>query len=79
MVLLIYQLTNGVEDSSIDGGKKRHSLKVENYVLFRALLKTVAQEGSLSDSSEKLFQRRKGVARIYRRFFFFFFPENKTK
>ena len=45
-----------------------HNIKVENYVLFRALLRTVAQEGSLSDSSEGLFQRGKWEARIHRSF-----------
>ena len=33
-----------------------------------ALLRTIAQEGSLSDSSEGLFQRDKQGARIYRSF-----------
>jgi len=43
-----------------------HNLNVENYILFRTLLRTIAQEGSLSYSSEGLFQRGKGGARLYK-------------
>ena len=43
-----------------------HNLNGENYILFRTLLRTIAQEGSLSYSSEGLFQRGKGGARLYK-------------
>ena len=45
-----------------------HNLKVENYVLFGTLLRTIVWEGSLSDSSEGLLQRGDGGARRYRNF-----------
>ena len=49
-------------------GKKKHDLKVENYVLFGSLLRTIAWDDSLSGSFEGLFQRGKGGHRIYRSF-----------
>ena len=45
-----------------------HNLKVENYVLFRELTEDYSPEDSLSGSSEELFQRGKGGARIYTSF-----------
>ena len=42
--------------------KKMHNRKVENYILFGS------PEGRLSDSSEGQLLRRKGGARVYRRF-----------
>ena len=47
-----------------------HNLKAENYVSFEDL----SPRYSLSDSSQGLFQRVKGGARIYRSF-----AEKKTK
>jgi len=42
--------------------------KVNNYVVFSGLIKDLSSEYSLSDSSEKLFQRGKGEIRICRSF-----------
>ena len=44
--------------------KKKHSLKVESYVLFDDLTEDCSLGFSLSDSSEKLLQRDKGGPRI---------------
>ena len=44
--------------------KKRHNLKVENYVLFGVLTEDLNLRDGLLDSSEELFQRGKEVARI---------------
>ena len=44
--------------------KKMHNLKVENYVLFSGHTEDWGQEDSLSDSSEGLFWRCNGGARI---------------
>ena len=44
--------------------KKKHNLKVENYVLFGGLAKDLRLEGSLSDNSEGLLQRGEGGADI---------------
>lgn len=46
--------------------KEMHNLKVVNCVLFGGLSEDPSLEGSLSDSSEGLFQRDKGGAGIYR-------------
>ena len=48
--------------------KKRHNLKVENYVLFGGLPEDLSTGDSLSDTSERLLQRDKEGARIYRSF-----------
>ena len=49
--------------------KKKHNLKVENYVLFDGQNWELKPTGcSLSDSSEGLLQRGKGGARIFRSF-----------
>ena len=42
--------------------------KVNNYVLFSGLTEDLSSEYSLSESSEKLFQRGKGETRICRSF-----------
>ena len=42
-----------------------HNLKVENYVLFSRHAEDLSLRDSLLDSSEGLFQRGKGRARIY--------------
>ena len=49
--------------------EKMHNLKVENYVLFRGHTKDLSPGDGLSDSSEGLFQRGKGGARIHRSFY----------
>ena len=46
--------------------KKKHNLKVENYVLFGGHTEDVSPGDSLSDSSEGLFWTGKGTATIYR-------------
>ena len=46
--------------------KKMHNLKVENYVLFGDITENCRPDSS--DSSEELFQRGKGGARIHRSF-----------
>ena len=56
-----------------------HNLKVENYVLFSGLAEGLSPEDSLSDDCEGLFQRGKGVARIYRRFFVCFCKKQNQK
>ena len=48
--------------------KKIHNLKVENYVLFGGLPEDLSTGDSLSDTSERLLQRDKEGARIYRSF-----------
>ena len=48
--------------------RKKHNLKVENYVLFSRVAEDLSPEGSLSDSSEGLLHRGKGGARLYRSF-----------
>ena len=55
-------------------GKKVCNLKVENYVLFSGHTEDLSLGDSLSSSSEGLFRRGKGGARIYRSF-----CKNKTK
>ena len=45
-----------------------HNLKIENYVLFSRHTEDLSPRDSLSDSSEELFLRGKGRARIYRSF-----------
>ena len=48
--------------------KKMRNEKVENYALFGGLAEDLSPGDSLSDSSEGLFRRGKGGARIYRSF-----------
>ena len=48
--------------------KKMHNLKFENYALFSGHAEDLSLEDSLSYSSEGLFQRGNGGARIYRSF-----------
>ena len=48
--------------------KKKHNLKGESYVLFGGLSEDSSQEDSLSDSSEGLFQKGRGGARVHRSF-----------
>ena len=45
-----------------------HNLEVESYILFRNLTEDNSLGNNLSDSSEELFQRGKGEARIYKSF-----------
>ena len=47
---------------------KLHNLKVENYILFGRYTEDFSPGDSLSNSSENVFSRSKGGARIYRRF-----------
>ena len=48
--------------------KKKYSLRAENYVLFGEYTEDLSLGDSLSDRSERLFQRGKGRAKIYRNF-----------
>ena len=48
--------------------KKKHNLKVENYVLFSRFSEDLSPEDSLSDCSEGLLRRGQGGTRIYRGF-----------
>ena len=54
------RITTGTVDE-----KHTHHLKGENYVLFSRYTQDISPGFSLSDSSEKVFQRGKGGARIY--------------
>ena len=48
---------------------KMHYLKVEDYVLFSGFTEDLSPGYSLSDSSEGLFQRGNGRAKIHRSFY----------
>ena len=45
--------------------EKNHNLKVENYVLFGDITESCRPGYNLSESSEELFQRDKGKARMF--------------
>lgn len=49
--------------------KKRTTLKLRIIFYSGTLLRTIVQEGNLSDNSEGLIQRGKGGTRIYRSFY----------
>ena len=54
----------GITTGTVDG-KHTHHLKGTNYVLFSRYTEDLSPGFSLSDSSEIVFQRGKGRARIY--------------
>ena len=56
------RMTTGTVD-----GKHTHHLKGKDYVLFSIYTEDLSPGFSLSDSSEIVFQRGKGGARIYRK------------